>query len=168
MTRLLIGATLALVGGLLFVSLASAKAPAELKATESDFKIGLSTDSLPAGTPIKITITNNGPSVHEFIVERAGDVDKALEVNGEAYEAQDIAPGETRTVEWTVSQAGKYQFACHVPGHFEKGMKAEFTALAAPGTLPKTGEAENRAPMILGLLALLALGGGLALRYRKA
>jgi uncharacterized cupredoxin-like copper-binding protein len=65
--------------------------------------------------------------MHEAVLERAGSDDDALEVRGREYEAEHIAPGQTRTVTWTIPHAGKYQLACHMPGHFEMGMKTFFT-----------------------------------------
>jgi uncharacterized cupredoxin-like copper-binding protein len=93
-----------------------------------DFTISMSTHRIPAGTPIRFVITNRGQATHETVLERAGADDKALEVRGKEYEADDIAPGTTRVVTWTIPQAGKYQLACHMPGHFEMGMKTLFTA----------------------------------------
>jgi LPXTG-motif cell wall-anchored protein len=184
MKRLLMGVVLALVGGLLFTSLASAKATAEVKVTVSEFKVEMSSADLPAGTVVTFVITNNGKITHELVLEKDGAVDEPLEFNGAAQEAEDIEPGTTRTVEWTIPDAGKYQLACHVPGHFEAGMKTAFsTAAAAPAPasvpasvpapaaapqLPKTGESTTVWPLALGALALLALGAGLVLRRRKA
>jgi len=170
--RFLAGVILTLLASLIFASLASAKAATEANVTLSDFKVELSTDNLPAGTAITFVISNKGAVAHELVLEKEGAVDEPLEFNGVPQEAEDIESGTTRTVEWTIPEAGKYQFACHVPGHYEAGMKTAFTVAAAggaaPGQLPKTGSAETWWPYALGLLALLALGGGLALRYRKA
>jgi LPXTG-motif cell wall-anchored protein len=185
MKRWSICAALVLVGGLLCVNLASAKAPVEVKVTLSDFKVEMSNTDLPAGTAVTFVITNNGKITHEMVLEKAGVVDEPLEFNGEGQEAEDIEAGTTRTVEWTVPEAGQYQLACHVPGHYEAGMKTAFTtALAAaapasapanpapanpaPAPLPKTSGTSNLAPILLGLLALLVLGVGLVLRLRKA
>jgi LPXTG-motif cell wall-anchored protein len=100
-------------------------------------------------------------------------------------EAENIEPGATRMVEWIISDAGTYQRACHVEGHYAAGMKTAFTAtvpaaaaapVAAPAAapaaepaapvaeLPKTGEAYNWWPIIFGLLALITLAGGIVLR----
>jgi uncharacterized cupredoxin-like copper-binding protein len=51
-------------------------------------------------------------------------------VNGEERESEieDIAPGEMAELEWTVTESERYQFACHVPGHFEAGMVIEVVA----------------------------------------
>lgn len=182
MKRLLIGATLALVAGLLFVSLASAKAPATVNVTLSDFKVEMSNSNLPAGTTVTYVITNKGAITHEMVLEKEGVTDEPLEFDGTEQEAEDIAPGTTRTVEWTIPEAGKYQLACHVPGHYEAGMKTAFSAgagaAAAPAAvpapapaaadLPKTGGASDLIWVGLGLLGLLAIGGGITLRRRNA
>jgi LPXTG-motif cell wall-anchored protein len=182
--RLPVGATLALIGGLVYVSLASAKAPVTVNVTLSDFKVEMSNVNLPAGAAITYVITNNGKLTHEMVLEKEGVVDEPLEINGAAQEAEDIEPGATRTVEWTIPEAGKYQLACHVEGHYEAGMKTAFTTTAAaaaptaapatnpaPATMPKTGESGSLmwvALGLLGLVGLLAIGGALALRRRKA
>lgn len=177
MKRLLAGIALSLVASLLFVGLASAKAPVEVQVTLSEFKVELSKTNLPAGTVVNYVITNTGKVTHELVLEKAGAVDTPLELNGKGQEAEDIEPGTTRTVEWTIPDAGNFQLACHVPGHFEAGMKALFTTdavvtAAAPASgatqLPKTGGSETQWPAALGVLGLLVLGASLALRYRKA
>lgn len=92
-----------------------------------DFTISMSQHNLPAGRPIRFVITNRGKAMHETVLERAGAVDKALKVRGREYEADNIAPSSTRTVTWIVPHAGKYQLACHMPGHYQMGMKTLFT-----------------------------------------
>jgi uncharacterized cupredoxin-like copper-binding protein len=87
----------------------------------------MSSHRLPAGKPIRFIITNRGQAMHETVLEQVGAVDKALEVRGKDYEADDIAPGTTRIVIWTIPHAGRYQLACHMPGHFQMGMKTLFT-----------------------------------------
>lgn len=127
------GAALALgLAGVQFASAASTSTPAQarpltVKVVLRDFTVSMSRHVLPAGKPIRFVITNRGQAEHETVLERAGAVDKALEVRGREYEADDIAPGTTRTVTWVVPHAGAYQLACHMPGHFQMGMKTRFT-----------------------------------------
>ena len=101
--------------------------PVTVKVVLRDFSISMSRHNLPAGKPIQFVITNRGKAEHETVLERRGAVDKALEVRGREYEADDIAPGTTRTVTWIVPHAGTYQLACHMPGHYQMGMKTLFT-----------------------------------------
>jgi len=42
------------------------------------------------------------------------------------FEVSDIAAGETKTLDYTFKESaplGKLEMACHVPGHYEAGMK---------------------------------------------
>lgn len=48
-------------------------------------------------------------------------------VSGKEYETDDIAPGSRRVVTWLVPHPGTYQLACHMPAHFQMGMKTIFT-----------------------------------------
>jgi uncharacterized cupredoxin-like copper-binding protein len=100
----------------------------------SEFKVNMSTTVVPANTPIKFVISNSGAVVHEAVLEDVDVVDEALEVNGEAYEADNINLGETRSVTWLVDQAGLYKLACHKAGHFEGGMFQNFKVVP-PGSL---------------------------------
>jgi uncharacterized cupredoxin-like copper-binding protein len=36
-----------------------------------------------------------------------------------------VSPGKRTDLIWTFNRAGKFQFACLVPGHFEAGMIGE-------------------------------------------
>jgi len=97
----------------------------------SDFTVTPGTTKLEAGTLYLFEVTNTGASTHEFVLEPASAVDEPLAKV--AYgakleaEAEDIAPGQTADLLWTFPTAGRYQMACHVPGHFEAGMKATVT-----------------------------------------
>jgi uncharacterized cupredoxin-like copper-binding protein len=94
-----------------------------------EYSIAMSRHQLTAGQPVTLVITNRGKGMHEVILARFGAGDHALEVNGKEYEAEHIAPGATRTVTWVVPQAGKYELACHMPGHFQMGMRTPFTVV---------------------------------------
>jgi uncharacterized cupredoxin-like copper-binding protein len=135
MKRRFITMILVLAGSLLVAGLASAKAPAQVNVTLNDFKIEMSNSALPANTPITFIGTNKGAVAHEVVLERAGAMDEPLELNGKEAELEAIKPGETRSVVWTLPEAGQYQFGCHVPGHFEAGMKTAFT-VEAPAAAP--------------------------------
>jgi uncharacterized cupredoxin-like copper-binding protein len=95
-----------------------------------DFTVTPSATTLHAGRPYLFTVTNDGAATHELVIEPAGKVDQPLELEQSGKdiesEVEDIAPGQTKTLMWTFDQPGKYQMACHVPGHFEAGMKMAF------------------------------------------
>lgn len=101
--------------------------PVTVKVTLRDYRVAMSRHALPVGIPIRFVITNRSQTTHEAVLERAGADDDALEVRGKEYEADHIGPGTTRTVTWTIPRAGTYQLACHMPGHFQMGMKTRFT-----------------------------------------
>lgn len=123
---------------LLFTAIASPQARAAeetiVKVTLNSFKVEMSRTTIPAGTPVTFEVTNKDSMVHEFVVERAGQVDKPLsaKVGGKAVKSklEDIAAGKTKTLKWTFTQPGAYWAACHVEGHFEAGMKTEFRIVA--------------------------------------
>jgi len=120
---------------MVFVVLASAlaacgpKGPTAVDVTLTEYKIEMSKTSVPAGQ-VKFNITNTGSIVHELVLEPAGAVDAPLEANGTVAEAEDIEPGATATLEWTIDTPGEYQLTCHLPGHFENGMVTTFTVTA--------------------------------------
>jgi uncharacterized cupredoxin-like copper-binding protein len=98
-----------------------------------DFSVKPGTTKLQAGKVYLFEVTNTGAATHEFVLEPASAVDEPLAkvANGAKMEAEaeDIAPGQTKDVLWTFATPGDYLMACHVPGHFEAGMKAMFTVV---------------------------------------
>jgi uncharacterized cupredoxin-like copper-binding protein len=105
------------------------KGPTVVDVTLTEYKVEMSKTSIPAGT-IKFNITNDGSIVHELVLEPGGAVDDPLESNNTPSEAEDIQPGQTVTLEWTIDTPGQYQLSCHLPGHFENGMTTSFEVTA--------------------------------------
>lgn len=106
----------------------------ELGATVRDFGIDLSTSTAPAGG-VTFSITNEGPSTHEFEILKTGSAPDQLPVSSGKVETEqlevvdeveDIAP-ETSTSLSVDLDAGSYVIICNVPGHYEQGMHAAFT-----------------------------------------
>ncbi len=135
---------------------ASTAGPVNVSLTE--WKVEMPPTTVQVGTPVRFVVTNTGKVSHELVIEKAGDVDKALEaeVNGQSVdaEADDIAPGTTRTLEWTFTEPGAYQASCHMPQHFEAGMKTAFNVVTA-GASDANGAATANLP--LGLDATIAV-----------
>jgi uncharacterized cupredoxin-like copper-binding protein len=102
----------------------------EVDVTLADMVVQPGATTLKVGVPYTFVITNHGASIHELVIEHAGDVDKPIEFAGGIAEAADIIPGSTATMTFTFTEPGKYQFACHQPGHFEAGMVAQFDVTA--------------------------------------
>lgn len=92
------------------------------------WEFGISADpmTLTAGEEYTFVVTNSGMMVHEMVIEPAGVIDEPLESGEEESEIEDIQPGDTAEMSWTFEDAGAYQYACHIPGHYELGMVLEF------------------------------------------
>ncbi len=142
------GKIIAVLVAVLLVSIAwlgraHAASTTTVNVTLKEFSVDMSQGVVPAGTPVTFQVTNEGKIQHEFVVEKAGAVDQALEDEngGEKMDAEiePFNPGQTKTLQWTFLEPGTYQVACHVPGHFEAGMKATFTVAGSPQQAPATG-----------------------------
>lgn len=95
----------------------------------TEYGVTLDKTSVPAG-PIKFVIQNSGTIVHELVLEPANSNDKPFESNSGASEVENLEPGKSATLEWTLDEPGTYQLGCHTPGHFEQGMFATFEVTA--------------------------------------
>lgn len=103
-------------------STGSVQAGAEKVAvTLTEFSIMLAPTTLHTGQPYAFVVTNQGTVAHEFVIEQPGAVHELLEDGGQVAMVEGIAPGETRTLGWTLTEPGSYQLACHEPGHYEAG-----------------------------------------------
>ena len=102
-----------------------------IKVALEDFAITADTIDLKTNTPYLFEVTNAGAATHEFVIEPRDAVDEPFEIEGEdgerESEIEEIAPGQTKTLLWTFTEVGDYDMACHVPGHYEAGMKAGFS-----------------------------------------
>ncbi len=160
-----------LVLGLFFSGFAwdtqAGERPVEVTVSLQEYKVVLSRTNLPAGVPIQFTFKDMGSVVHEAVLEKAGMVDEPLEIEGKEAEVEDLQPGETRSITWTIEEVGAYQLACHIAGHFEGGMLGLFNV--RPGGEFVSLLFENAVWIVAGLLTLILLGlvGGLQLRRQK-
>ena len=87
-----------------------------------DGDIESSVTHFKVGETYTFNVTNNGSMPHEFVIEVAGAVDEPLEGDAGPAEIEPFDAGTTQTIEFTFTEAGIFQFACHVPGHYEAGM----------------------------------------------
>jgi uncharacterized cupredoxin-like copper-binding protein len=111
----------------------AASGPTEVHVRMSDFKFEMDKTSIPAG-PVKFIFDNAGKETHEAVLEPAGANDEPFEANGEESEVEDVAPGASATLEWTIDKPGDYQLGCHITDdnedHFALGMVQTFTVTA--------------------------------------
>jgi uncharacterized cupredoxin-like copper-binding protein len=69
------------------------------------------TINVDKGTRVTIKLINEGTDKHEF------------ELDAFRFEIRPIAPRATAQASFVADKAGVFEFACHVDGHYEKGMK---------------------------------------------
>lgn len=142
-SRILLPLLLAALGG------ASAAPVQTLKIEMADFVFKPTGLNLTVGTPVRILLSNSGKVVHEFQSylrprvtpkgEAAWDAymgkytlwgaskDVKLTVNGKAVAGRffevKLKPGEHAVLSFTPTQKGQFEEGCHLPGHYEGGMK---------------------------------------------
>lgn len=81
---------------------------------------------------IRFQVRNRGKVMHEMVIGDTKTLKEHAELmkkhpnmeHDEPYMAH-VAPGKRADLIWTFNRAGKFQFACLVPGHFEAGMIGE-------------------------------------------
>ncbi|WP_176695210.1 cupredoxin domain-containing protein [Paracoccus haeundaensis] len=81
------------------------------------------------GETVRLVITNAGELDHEFVMDtvEANAEHKELMARFPEMEHDDpnavrLQPGETGEILWTFENAGQYEFACLMLGHYESGM----------------------------------------------
>jgi predicted lipoprotein with Yx(FWY)xxD motif/uncharacterized cupredoxin-like copper-binding protein len=88
----------------------------------TEFTILVSQTEFKVGQAYTFNVTNIGQFPHEFYIEPAGANGEPLEANGEEAEVEPLESGASGTLTWTFTEAGIYQFACHVRTHYPMGM----------------------------------------------
>lgn len=81
------------------------------------------------GETLKLVIKNEGQLLHELVLGSAEELEEHAALmeqfpgmeHDEPYMAH-VNPGETQTLIWTFNRAGRFDFACLLPGHFQAGM----------------------------------------------
>jgi uncharacterized cupredoxin-like copper-binding protein len=79
-----------------------------------------------AGVPITVTLVNDDPIEHEWLVGDAAFHERhrtgSEGHHGARPDEVSLAPGDLRTTTVTFQQPGEYLFICHLPGHEAYGM----------------------------------------------
>ncbi|MBI3649110.1 MAG: hypothetical protein HY240_10245 [Actinobacteria bacterium] len=105
-----------------------------IRSTVKDFSIDLASANASTGE-VTFAITNEGPSMHEFVVIKTDLAPDALPTQGVEVtedsldgigEAEDIEPGTTASLSLNLAP-GSYVVICNIPGHYGQGMTAGFT-----------------------------------------
>jgi uncharacterized cupredoxin-like copper-binding protein len=103
----------------------SSSSPTEVQITLSEFKIESPQTTFATGTPYRFVITNEGTISHDWAIMTRGETDTNQALI--RVDQAELPAGATVTREFTFTQPGNFEFACHVPGHYEAGMLLHIT-----------------------------------------
>jgi len=86
--------------------------------------------SVKQGETIKFIVKNSGKTKHEMVLGTERELKEHYELmkkNPEMEHADEnmvtVQPGESGEIIWQFTKAGKIDFACLLPGHYDAGMK---------------------------------------------
>jgi len=90
------------------------------------------------GETIRLVVKNSGKVKHELVLGTEKELKEHYEVMKKHPEMEHddpnmvtLAPGKTGEMIWQFTKAGKVDFACLQPGHYEAGMKGLVTVASA-------------------------------------
>lgn len=110
--------------------------PVDVTVTLTDFKVESSLTNFKVGVPYHFIFTNKGAVNHEIMIMPVVSADANMtmeEMDKMALgmiEEDEMPAGATGTLDVTFTEpapAGKLEFACHVAGHYEAGMRLPIT-----------------------------------------
>lgn len=103
-----------------------------IKITALDIKYDKPEIRVKAGETIEFIVTNTGKLRHEFSI---GDMDQQRQHAEMMKQMPDMVHedantltlerGETKILVWQFTRTGSLEVACHIPGHYEAGMKSK-------------------------------------------
>ena len=86
------------------------------------------------GETVKFIVKNSGKINHEMVLGTEKELKQhyeAMKKNPEMEHADDnkvtVQPGKSGAIIWQFTKAGKVNFACLEPGHYDAGMKGSVT-----------------------------------------
>lgn len=105
------------------------------------------------GETVRFVVKNSGGVKHEFVLGTQAELKEHYELMKKFPEMEHsdpnqvtVAPGKTGEVIWQFTKAGKVDFACLQPGHYDAGMKGAVTVAAAKGSSkPTAAKADGHA-----------------------
>jgi uncharacterized cupredoxin-like copper-binding protein len=86
------------------------------------------------GETIRFMVMNKGELEHEFVLddhdgvmEHKGLMERMPEMEHDDPNSVRLDPGMDGEVIWSFANAGPFEFACLIPGHYDSGMKGSLT-----------------------------------------
>ncbi len=114
---------------------ATSPVPKTVNVVLTDYKIASDMTQFSLGVPYHFIMVNKGVTQHELMI--APPMTKGMTIEDidrlQLFEVSEIAAGQTKTTDYIFKESalsGKWEFACHVPGHYEAGMKLPVTIIA--------------------------------------
>ena len=111
---------------------------------KDDMRFHSSNFNVKQGETIRFVARNSGKVKHEMVIGTEKDLKDHYEVmkKNPEMEHEDanmvtVAPGKSGEIIWQFTRAGKVDFACLQPGHFDAGMKG-LVNVAASKLPPKS------------------------------
>ena len=109
----------------------AAKAVRTVKVDMTDgMRFNPSSLAVKQGETIRFVVSNSGKLKHELVLGTEKELKEhyeAMKKNPEMEHADPgmvtLAPGKTGEIVWQFTKAGKVDFACLQPGHYDAGMK---------------------------------------------
>jgi uncharacterized cupredoxin-like copper-binding protein len=102
--------------------------------------------SAKQGETIRFVVRNSGQVKHEFVLGTDKELKEHYELMKKFPEMEhsdpnqvSVAPGKTGEVIWQFTKAGKVDFACLQPGHYDAGMKGIVNVAAGRRAAKKAG-----------------------------
>lgn len=110
----------------------AARRPVNVRVFLSEYKIESSLTRFKVGVPYHFVVTNKGSVKHEIMLMKPMETPQHMDMEEldkmalAHVEAEDLPPGAVATFDYTFTEpaaSGELEFACHLPDHYEKGMR---------------------------------------------
>jgi uncharacterized cupredoxin-like copper-binding protein len=125
-------AVLAAVIAAVAIATSSDAATKSAAVTLSEFKVSPSPKSVSAGK-VTFTVKNTGHMEHELTIIKTSKGASKLPVaskraseTGKIGEIEDVGAGKSKKHTFNLKK-GHYVLICNIPGHYQAGMRADFT-----------------------------------------
>ncbi|MBT9508667.1 cupredoxin family protein [Rhodoferax sp.] len=115
-----------------------------------DMRFHSSTFNVKQGETIRFIAKNSGQVKHEMVLGTEKELKEHYEVMKKYPEMEHadanmvtVAPGMSGEIIWQFTKAGKVDFACLQPGHYDAGMKGQIKIAANKVNNKEDGHAHN-------------------------
>ena len=130
----------------------AAKVSRTIKADMTDaMRFSASNIAVKQGETIRFIASNSGKVKHEMVLGTEKELKEHYEVmkkNPEMEHADanmvTVAPGQSGEIIWQFTKAGKVDFACLQPGHYDAGMKGAVTVAGNKSSAKSSGHGEPK------------------------